>query len=72
MRGKFRNHHFTIPHLQKLGGDFMGAIFSLTAEKKQVEGCIKELREMYPSLNHLLNEDEGKYKDMAANERKKI
>lgn len=72
MRGKYRNHHFTIPHLKKIGGDFICAIFTLTAEKKAVQGCIKELREMYPSLNHLLNEDEGKYKDMAAMEKQKL
>ena len=64
-RGKYRNHHFTIPYLKKLGGDFVQGIFLMTSDKKIVESCIKELREMYPTLNHLLNEDEGKYKNIA-------
>lgn len=72
MRGKNRNNHFSILHLKKLGGDFLSAIFTLTGEQKTVEVCIKELREMYPSLMHLLNQDEGKYKDMAALEKQKI
>lgn len=36
MRGKFRNHHFTIPHLKKLGNDFMSGLFMLTSDKKAV------------------------------------
>lgn len=44
----------------------------MTAEKKTVEATIKELREMYPSLNHLLNEDDGMYKEMAAAEKFKL
>ena len=72
MRGKFRNNHFTIPHLRKLGADFCCALFTLTSDKKAVEGAIKELREMYPSINHLLNEDEGKFKELASAEKEKI
>lgn len=44
----------------------------MTAEKKEVEAAIKELRDMYPSLNHLLNEDEGLYKEMASAEKFKL
>jgi len=31
----------------------------MTSDKKAVENTIQELREMYPSINYLLNEDEG-------------
>ena len=72
MRGKFRGHHFTIQHLRRLGHEFVKGLFIMTAEKKEVETTIKELREMYPSLNHLLNEDEGMYKEMATAERYKL
>lgn len=72
MRGKYKGNHFTIQHLKRLGHEFARGLFVMTAEKKEVEGAIKELRDMYPSLNHLLNEDEGMYKEMASAEKVKL
>lgn len=72
MRGKYKGNHFTIQHLKRLGNEFAAGLFIMTAEKKEVEAAIKELRDMYPSLNHLLNEDEGMYKEMASAEKLKL
>jgi hypothetical protein len=60
-RGKYKGYHFTVPILHTLGHDFCEALFKYTSDPNYVTETIEELRNMYPTINHLLNQDEGMF-----------
>jgi len=57
--GSLKDHHFNIPALKRIGQDFGKTLYEFSADQKKINGCITELKEMYPTINHLLVEDEG-------------
>ena len=54
-RGQYKGFHFTVPILQILGHDFCEALFKYTSDSSYVNETIEELKNMYPTMNHLLN-----------------
>jgi hypothetical protein len=43
-----------------MGHELFNSIFQLTSDVKRVNSVIEELREMYPTLMHLIREDDSK------------
>jgi hypothetical protein len=48
-----------------LGHDFCEALFRYTSDSSYVNETVEELRNMYPTINHLLNQDEGMFDQIA-------
>ena len=57
--GKNQGYHFSIENVKNLGKSFILSLYKFTSNTSDVKEAIEELREMYPTLQHLMNEDEG-------------
>mmetsp|Transcript_29493 Transcript_29493/g.44807 ORF Transcript_29493/g.44807 Transcript_29493/m.44807 type:complete len:174 (+) Transcript_29493:1561-2082(+) len=57
-RGKLAGFHFNIPTLLEMGAHFCQALFDFASDKGKINKAIAELKEMYPSIDHVLHEDD--------------